>query len=74
MVVYAIAKKEGIKVNDKEVEDKFVQSIKELKMNVKDFEKQYNISRKDAKELFGYRSIVFEKKVGDKILSLGKEK
>lgn len=74
LVVYAIAKKEGIKVSDKEIEDKFVQSIKELNMNVKDFEKQYDISQNDAKELFDYRSMVFEEKVGDKIASLGKEK
>lgn len=72
MVIYSIAKKEKIEVTDDDAEKIFDSTLKNLNMDTKKFEKEYDMNKSEAIDLFDYRYAAIYDKVLDKVLKLGK--
>ena len=72
MVIYAIAKKEKIEVTDEEAEKVFKNTLKNINMDDKKFEKEYKMKKSEAIELFDYKYAALYDKVLDKLMKLGK--
>ena len=72
--MYAIAKKEGIKVTDKEYKDYLAKILKQAGFTEESFKKQYKQSiDKYAKEN-GIKSNLLLQKITDKVMKEAKEK
>ena len=72
MVIYAIAKKEKIEVTDEEAEKVFKNTLKNINMDDKKFEKEYKMKKSEAIELVDYKYAALYDKVLDKLMKLGK--
>lgn len=72
MVIYSIAKNEKIEVTDEDAEKIFDSTLKNLKMDTKKFEKEYDMTKSEAVDLFDYKYAALYDKVLEKVMKLAK--
>lgn len=69
LVVYAIAKKEGIKVSNADLKQYKQDTLKRMKFNEKSFKKAYKMSYDDYAKQNDFKSLCLEEKVADMLLN-----
>ena len=72
LVTYAVAKKEGIKVSDKEFNDYLVKLLKQAGFTKESFKKQYKQSVEKYAEENGFRTNLLLEKVNEKVVKYAK--
>lgn len=72
LVTYAVAKKEGIKVSDKEFNDYLAKLLKQAGFTKESFKKQYKQSVEKYAEENGFRTNLLLEKVNEKVVKYAK--